>query len=77
MRLLALGPLQPVGLDLLLDQTEDQVAERLQRHLALVALALCADRHQILGLLLLADDQQVGDALELVVADLASDLLVA
>lgn len=66
-----------VGVDLVADQIGHIVAERFEGHLSLVAFALRTNRYQSFGFLLFADDQQVGDALELVVADLAADLLVA
>ena len=54
-----------------------QSDELVLRHRASVALALRADLHHALGLLLLAHDQQERNASQLVVADLAADLLVA
>ena len=66
-----------VGVDLVADQIGHIVAERFEGHLSLVAFALRTNRYQSFGFLLFADDQQVGDTLELVVADLAADLLVA
>ena len=62
--------------NLLCHEFLNHLSEGVGGHLSLVAHTLLAHRYEVVALLLLTHDEQEGDTLELVVANLAANLLI-